>query len=280
MSNAKNLTDAKRTTDSNNPTDSKRMTNAKRGFVPEDERNFSRPALEKMRAASHHIEYLINEGYELKQASTFVGNHFLLSERQRLAIMRSIATADQLSSRSRKMLPPAMLTGKEIWIDGFNTIITLEVMLSDSLLFACMDGTVRDLASLRGTYRIIPETEGAVRLLFDTLKDLQPGTVHILLDEPVSNSGRLKMLLADIAEAYPLDLDILILRDVDRTLYDKENVITSDSIILDHCRSWINLTAICMERLGLEGLRVWESGNCVQESGNCVRETGNRVRES
>ena len=37
-------------------------------------------------------------------------------------------------------------------------IITLEVMLSDSILFDGMDGTIRDLAAVRGTYRIIPET--------------------------------------------------------------------------------------------------------------------------
>ena len=53
--------------------------NAKRGYVPEDERNFSTSALETMRIASRHINYLINEGYDLKSASTFAGNHFLLS---------------------------------------------------------------------------------------------------------------------------------------------------------------------------------------------------------
>ena len=37
--------------------------NAKRGYVPEDERNFSTTALETMRTASRHINYLINEGY-------------------------------------------------------------------------------------------------------------------------------------------------------------------------------------------------------------------------
>ena len=36
---------------------------AKRGFVPEDERNFSPGALQLMRTASRHIRYLINEGY-------------------------------------------------------------------------------------------------------------------------------------------------------------------------------------------------------------------------
>ncbi|MCR5007066.1 MAG: DUF434 domain-containing protein, partial [Oribacterium sp.] len=59
--------------------------NAKRGYVPEDDRNFSEDAVKDMRSASRHICYLINEGYDLKQASTFVGNHFMFSERQRLA---------------------------------------------------------------------------------------------------------------------------------------------------------------------------------------------------
>ena len=228
--------------------------NAKRGYVPEDEKNFSAAALETMRTASRHIDYLINEGYDLKQASTFVGNRFLLSERQRLAIMRSLATRDQLTQRKAKEKE----SGKEVWIDGFNTIITLEVMLSRSILFACMDGAIRDLAALRGTYRIIPETRNAVRMLLDMLREMDAESVHILLDEPVSNSGRLKALISDAAENDPFVLDIRIQKDVDRTLYGKENVITSDSVILDRCGSWINLTAKCMERAGGTAIRVWE----------------------
>ena len=53
--------------------------NAKRGYVPEDERNFSESALMTLRTAARHVRYLINEGYEMKQATTFVGNHFMLS---------------------------------------------------------------------------------------------------------------------------------------------------------------------------------------------------------
>ena len=75
--------------------------NAKRGYVPEDEKNFSPESIEKMKTALRHVVYLINEGYGLKQAATFVGNHFLLSERQRLGIMRSVATNDQLAERAR-----------------------------------------------------------------------------------------------------------------------------------------------------------------------------------
>ena len=235
--------------------------NAKRGYVPEDERNFSREAIHTMRTASRHVRYLIGEGYDLKQASTFVGNHFLLSERQRLAIMRSLATDEQLAVRQSRQVQISDLDGKEVWIDGFNTIITLEVMFSEGILFECMDGTIRDLAALRGTYRLIPETSGAVRMMLRTLQESRISKATILLDEPVSNSGRLKALIADIGEEFAYGLDIQILRDVDRSLYGRENVITSDSVILDHCESWVNLAAECMKERGIPGIRVWEFKN-------------------
>jgi hypothetical protein len=230
---------------------------AKRGFVPEDVKNFSPQALEIMRTASRHVCYLVNEGYDLKQAATFVGNHYLLSERQRLAIMRSVATQVQIENRQKKQVPMTALSGREVWIDGFNTIITLEVLLSDSILFSCMDGTIRDLAALRGTYRLISETEAAIRMMFDFLQEAEVSRVNILLDQPVSNSGRLKTCMAEIGEEYPFALDIRILREVDRDLYDKELVITSDSIILDHCISWVNLTRGCLDRLHVEAKQVW-----------------------
>ena len=131
-------------------------------------------------------------------------------------------------------------------------------MLSGSPLFLCMDGTIRDLAALRGTYRLIPETDQAVRMILGILQKASAGRIHILLDQPVSNSGRLKTRIAEIAEETgSFDLDIQILKDVDRVLYDKERVITADSIIQDHCRSWVNLTAECMKLQKARTLQVW-----------------------
>ena len=65
----------------------------------------------------------------------------------------------------------------------------------------------------------------------------------------------MKALIAE--ESVFSDLDIRILRDVDRELYTKERIITSDSIILDHCASWINLAAQCMRQKGGKVIRVW-----------------------
>ena len=44
---------------------------------------------------------------------------------------------------------------------------------------------------------------------------------------------------------------------MDRSLYEKENVITSDSVILDHCESWVNLAAEIMKEKGKSGIRFW-----------------------
>jgi len=231
--------------------------NAKRGYVPEDDKNFSQEAICTLQKAACHVQYLINEGYDLKQASTFVGNHFQLSERQRLSIVRSVAIDEQIICRRRKEISLSDISGKDIMIDGFNTIITLEVMLCGGILFECMDGTIRDLAALRGTYRIIPETEDAIRSMFEILQTADIRKSIILLDEPVSNSGRLKSLIADVGEEYSFEPDIRIIRDVDRFLYNKENVITTDSIILDHCISWINLVSECMKESGNKSVNVW-----------------------
>ena len=130
-------------------------------------------------------------------------------------------------------------------------------MLSKGILFECMDGTIRDLAALRGTYRLIPETTEAVLMMLETLRKARISKATILLDEPVSNSGRLKSLIAEIGEEFAFGLDIQILRDVDRSLYGRENVITTDSVIMDHCVGWVNLAAECMKEKGKQGIRVW-----------------------
>ncbi len=93
------------------------------------------------------------------------------------------------------------------------------------------------------------------------LQEIHAGSVNILLDEPASNSGRLKALTAEIGENDPLTPDIQIMKEADRVLWEKENAITSDSVMPDHCRSWINLAARCVEKQNVQPLQVWESGS-------------------
>ncbi|MGI6721294.1 MAG: DUF434 domain-containing protein [Anaerovoracaceae bacterium] len=231
---------------------------ARRGFQPADRREFGEEALPKLRTAARHISYLLDEGYGMKQASVFVGNHFLLSGRQRLALMRSLASTSQLIERKKKELEPEDMQGREVYIDGFNIMITLEIALLDATLLMGKDGCVRDLAGLRGTYRIIEVTRQAAELLQKTLQELKIARANVLLDAPVSNSGRLKTLLAETHEG-GFELDISLENKVDALLQGRENVISADSGVLDDCVSWFNLVPLCLERAGRSELpvQVW-----------------------
>ena len=136
------------------------MEIVRRGYVPQDSIEFGAKAAEQLNAAAQELVFLMDRGYDTKSTSTFVGNHHLLSERQRMALARIVSTASAVQRRKRKELIQAP---DYLVLDGFNTIITLEVALSGSLLLEGMDGTIRDLAGLRGSYRIVDKTIQAVQ---------------------------------------------------------------------------------------------------------------------
>ncbi|MDE6234054.1 MAG: DUF434 domain-containing protein [Lachnospiraceae bacterium] len=213
----------------------------KRGFVPSDDVEFSEKAVKTLCTAGNDLKYLINRGYHLKSASVFVGNHFMLSERQRLALARGISSDNSIKCRKEKEITTGF-ENKIIHIDGFNTIITLEVAFSDSLLLKCMDGTIRDLAALRGTYRLIDKTDDAIESIGKQLEHNKIDKAVFYLDAPVSNSGRLKVRILDILSRYNFDVEVEVINNVDSVLSELDYVVTSDAIILDKCISWINLT--------------------------------------
>ncbi len=218
----------------------------RRGYVSTDEKEFRNRSLSKLYKASEDLFYLLNRGYKIKGASTFVGNHYLLSERQRLALVRGISKYDDVIKRKDKEI--TNLSNIEVvHIDGFNTIITLEVALSNSLIIKSMDETIRDLAGLRGTYSIIDKTEIAIKLIGEFLLEHKIKKVIFYLDKPVSNSGRLKMKILEMFEGSELQIEVENIDNVDSILQSKENVVSSDAIILDNCISWINLNRNIIE---------------------------------
>lgn len=221
-------------------------TIVKRGFCPDDLKEFGPDVIEKLQKAGRDVQYLLNQGYPVKGATTFVGNHYLLSERQRLALARAVSADEALRLRRAKEVVE-IPEGCIVHIDGFNTIITLEVALSESLLLKCMDGTVRDLAALRGTYRLIDKTDGAIMMIGKMLESSKVGKAVFYLDAPVSNSGRLKQRIGELLEEFDFEVQVEVINNVDSVLEKLDNVITADAIILDKCISWINLNKRIME---------------------------------
>jgi len=218
---------------------------SRRGFSPGDEKEFGGPSGERLLDAAEDVRFLLGRGYEISSAVTFVGNHFLLSKRQRMALLRGVSSREAVKLRAEKEVKKLP---DEIWIDGFNTIITLETALSGSVLIGCDDGTVRDLAGLYGTYRLIDKTYDSVGLLLRALERESAGKVHFLFDQPVSNSGRLCGLIREKAGEQSLEADAAAVPDVDRQLMSRECVVTSDRVILDACGGWFNLNRRILEK--------------------------------
>ena len=218
-----------------------------RGFVDDDDIAFGLSAIPKLSTAQEELHFLLNRGYPMKSALTFVGNHHQLTVRQSLALVRATASTENLAQRKVKQLKE--IQAHTVHIDGFNLIITLEVALSDGMLFVGQDGCIRDLAELRGTYRLIPQTEKAIALIRDALSNLKVSGAVFYLDQPVSNSGRLKAKIYEIDWPMPVTVDIV--RSPDAVLKQLPCVVTSDSIILDACERWFNLTSYVLAHSGL-----------------------------
>jgi hypothetical protein len=100
-----------------------------------------------------------------------------------------------------------------------------------------------DLAGLRGTYRLIDQTDTAIRMIGEQLTSLKVEEAVFYLDAPVSNTGRLKQKLLDLLKDYSFRTSVELINNADVILESLDNVITSDAIILNKCRSWFNLTA-------------------------------------
>ncbi len=216
--------------------------NVRRGYDPDDEKIFSNENIAKLKIVQEEIQWLLDRGYKMKQVIEFTGNHYLLSSRARTALQRTTSSTADYEKRKSTMLPFECAKDCCLNIDGFNLIITLEVAMSGSPILRGKDGVYRDLAGLRGTYRLIDKTDAALNLIGKALKELNVPMVKFYLDSPVSNSGRLKSKILELSEQWGVTVEVELVPNVDVVLADMERVVTGDSIILDVCKSWFDLS--------------------------------------
>ena len=215
-----------------------------RGPHPEDRRLFAPEAIGDLAAAIADYSLLLSKGYAKKSSLKLVGDKFSLTERQRLAIMRGACSDEQLESRNRRRIGIEELAGKTVAVDGYNVLITIEAAMSGGVIFRGRDSCFRDLASIHGTYRKVTETIPAVELIGEFMGEVGAGSARWLLDSPVSNSGRLKTLIGELARRNDWNWEIELLLSPDAELKKTDLIVaTSDSVVLDGCKRWTNLAA-------------------------------------
>src|SRR5215813_3396246 len=216
-----------------------------RGAHPADQRLFDPKHHETLRRAVGDLSLLLSRGYAPAATLKLVGDHFTLKERQRLAVARAACSDQQKESREQTRLPLESINGQDLLIDGFNIIVTTEAALSGGVLSRCRDSCIRDMSSVHGSYRSVAETEEAIRLISETLLGSKPASALWLLDQPVSNSGRLAQRIRKMAAEHNWPWGVEVVMNPDKVLRSSDQiVVTSDSNILDGVKGWINLGEI------------------------------------
>lgn len=216
-----------------------------RGKHQKDTELFSPSWVEVLNEAVTDLAFLFNRGYADHAALTLVGDRYQLRKRQRLALLRACCTDAARQKRKEAAIPPIGLKDELVLIDGYNLLITVESILGDGIILQCRDGCYRDISSVHGTYRRVAETHEALLLLGNTLKSLQIKKAHWYLDAPVSNSGRLKTLMHELAQDNDFSWEVELVNNPDQVLADRHEhiLISSDRWILDQADRWFNLTA-------------------------------------
>lgn len=215
------------------------MKTVRRGYLPEYDKLFGEKGLAILREAAVDTLFLLNRGYGVKRATQIAQEHYLLAEIQRLSLARCLASDRERVARAKTMLTKADVKGQTVYIDGFNAIIPMESLVSASPIFKCMDGAIRDMANLKGAYKVIDKTEPAIKLILTELDKLAIKKAIFNFDRPVSNSGRLKTIIGTMSQEYNVEVEIHLIEACDKSFYGKENVISGDSIVIDNAKSWI-----------------------------------------
>ena len=112
---------------------------------PEDALAFAAEAAPALAAATSELSWLYTHGYAKASSVKIVGDRYSLTERQRIAVMRSACSDQDRSSRLRRQVAITALRGETVRIDGYNLLTTVEAAL------AVPDATDRYLAGVRVT---------------------------------------------------------------------------------------------------------------------------------
>jgi hypothetical protein len=226
-----------------------------RGPHPDDATLFAPERWPDLQSATAHLAWLLSRDYALPSSLKIVGDRFNLTTRQRTAVMRSTCSDASLALRRSTEIPTDKIAGRPLLIDGYNLLTTIEATLGNAVLLRGRDACIRDLASMHGHYKRVEETAPALTLIAQTLAALHITHAHFLLDAPVSNSGRLKTMMQNLATENALPWTITLVPDPDPLLAQSQDPIaTADSVILDGTRNpknhhppqWLNLAHVIL----------------------------------
>ena len=207
--------------------------------------NFNDPTLKE---AKKDFQYLLGRGFPRTGALEYVGNHYLLDEIQRNYLNRTVFSREKIKTRKSKLILLSDVKGKDVLLDGYNVLITVETMFqgADDLIVNCDDGVTRDVKAVFGKYKENETTASALNSIISLLKLFKPKSVLFFYDSPVSLSGELARTTKEILDSCEVPGDAQTSKNVDKTLINLSKemgavVATSDGVIIDKVDSVVDI---------------------------------------
>ena len=237
-----------------------------RGAHPEDSELFAPQVHASLRRAVADLSWLLSRGYADQSALKLIGDRYQLRQRQRIAVMRSACSDQALIERQERQVDADAVNGVSLVVDGYNLLTTIEAALAGGVLLLGRDGCVRDMASMHGSYRKVSETIPALERIGRHLQRLGVAETVWQLDAPVSNSGRLKTMMQQVADERGWGWRIELLPNPDASLIVAGEIVsTADSAVLDRCGGWFNLArSVVLDEAALQKNLVDLSDRAVQ----------------
>jgi hypothetical protein len=219
---------------------------------------------ENLLKPARDIRSLLLWGYPKFSTINFVADHSRLSVEERYILTRVIMPPDKIVSRINKRVACKYIRDKDLLLDGYNVLLSVDSLLKKEPLWLCDDGYIRDTRYYFSKTKQAEDIEEPLDLLLKFLSEAHPKSAIFLLDAQISRSGELAGLIRRKMKEWEIPGEARTSKTADLELKtegrDPEKdliVVTSDGIVIDSVLRALDLPACLMEKLGIEPVRLY-----------------------
>lgn len=219
---------------------------------------------EKLLKPARDIRSILRWGYPKFATIRFVADHSQLSVEERHILTRVIMPPDKVVSRINKKVACKGIENRDILLDGYNVLLSVDSLLKNEPMWFCDDGYIRDTRYYFSKAKQAEDIEDALDSVLKFLSEAHSKSVIFLLDAQISRSGELAGFIRRKMKEEGISGEARTSKTADFELKaagkNPENnliVASSDGIIIDSVLQVLDIPACLMEKMGIEPVRLY-----------------------